>query len=69
MPMERSRYPKNWPLMAIAIKGVASWCCQHCGKPCRKPGEALAEFEKRLDSGWLTDLGSFISELGEGGQT
>jgi 5-methylcytosine-specific restriction endonuclease McrA len=65
MPMERSRYPKNWSLLAIAIKDAASWCCQQCGKPCCKPGEAVTEFEKRLDTRWLTDLVSFISELGQ----
>jgi hypothetical protein len=65
MPMERSRYPKNWSLLAIAIKDAASWCCEHCGKPCRKPGEAVSQFEKRLNSRWLCELVSFISELGQ----
>ena len=65
MPMERSRYPENWSSRAIKIKEEAAWCCQDCGKPCRKPGEAVTAFEKRLDSRWLSDLVSFISELGQ----
>jgi hypothetical protein len=67
MQMERSRYLKNWPLIAYAIQDAGAWCCQDSGKPCRNPGKAVGEFEKRLDALWLTDLVSFVSELGEGG--
>ena len=65
MPMERSRYPENWSSRAIKIKEEAAWCCQECSKPCRKPGEAVTAFEKRLNARWLSDLVSFISELGQ----
>jgi DICT domain-containing protein len=65
MPMERNRYPKNWRLIALAIKQASLWNCQQCSRPCRKPSEAIAEFEKRLDSLWLSELVSFTSELGQ----
>jgi hypothetical protein len=56
MPMERDRYPKNWPLTARKIKEASSWCCEQCGKPCRKPGERVEVFKERLDSRWLAEL-------------
>lgn len=34
MPMDRSRYPKNWNEIALAIKDCASWHCQECGLDC-----------------------------------
>lgn len=39
MPMDRSRYPPDWPQIALAIKTAAGWVCQHCGMQCRRPGE------------------------------
>ncbi|MGG6240913.1 HNH endonuclease [Nodosilinea sp. AN01ver1] len=49
MPMDRSRYPENWEAIAIAVKEVARWHCQHCGRPCRKPDESLFEFVVRME--------------------
>jgi hypothetical protein len=48
MPIDRRRYPKNWPEIAHAIKAAANWHCQACGRPCRQPGESWADFCDRL---------------------
>lgn len=39
MPMDRSRYPDDWDVIATAIKVTAGWVCQDCGMQCRRPGE------------------------------
>ena len=26
-------YPEYWPLVAVLIKALASWRCEHCGRP------------------------------------
>ena len=39
MPMDRRLYPDNWDELALAIKDEANWCCENCGRPCRRPGE------------------------------
>jgi hypothetical protein len=44
MPMKRELYPPNWDDIAQAIKDEAGWICQHCGKPCRRPGTSWPEF-------------------------
>ncbi|MGB8702244.1 MAG: hypothetical protein WCD18_22740 [Thermosynechococcaceae cyanobacterium] len=66
MPMERDRYPNNWPLIALAIKQAALWHCQQCGRPCRQPGEAIAAFVRRLDPRWQSELAIATGLLGEG---
>lgn len=48
MPMEKSRYPKEWPEIARRIKASAGWKCQKCGKQCRKPGEKLDTHQRTL---------------------
>lgn len=53
MPMDRSRYPDNWDAIAKGIKDMAGWCCEHCGRPCRVPGDDELEFAEHIDeSGW-----------------
>ena len=37
MPMNFSRYPKNWKAIAIAVKEAANWKCQQCGIDCSDP--------------------------------
>jgi 5-methylcytosine-specific restriction endonuclease McrA len=37
MPMDRSRYPKDWDAIALAAKVEVNWTCRHCGKQCIKP--------------------------------
>lgn len=32
--MDRSRYPKDWNLIALAIKTQANWKCSECGLDC-----------------------------------
>ena len=39
MPMDRSLYPDNWDELAYAIKDEVNWCCEACGRPCRRPDE------------------------------
>jgi len=39
MPINRKRYPDNWNQIALSAKEAASWCCQHCGQLCLRPGE------------------------------
>lgn len=34
MPMDRSRYPRNWESIAFVIKHKADWKCQECGLDC-----------------------------------
>ena len=65
MPMERDRYPANWRLMALAIKQAVAWNCQQCGRPCRQAGEAVTEFEKRLDERWQSELAELVTVTGQ----
>lgn len=39
MPMQRDRYPADWPAIATRTKEAADWRCQDCGMQCRRPGE------------------------------
>ena len=48
MPMDRTKYPKNWNAIATAIKDKAQWTCEGCGKPCRRPGLPWATFVENL---------------------
>jgi 5-methylcytosine-specific restriction endonuclease McrA len=34
MPIDKSRYPKNWDQIARAIKERVNWRCQECGLDC-----------------------------------
>jgi 5-methylcytosine-specific restriction endonuclease McrA len=56
MPMEYDRYPSDWKAIALQVKQDAGWICQHCSKPCRKPKELVADFEKRLGADWQPQL-------------
>jgi hypothetical protein len=62
MPMEYDRYPKDWRAIAVQIKKDAGWICQHCGKPCRKVGEAFEAFEKRLAPVWRPLLSEKLAD-------
>ena len=48
MPMEKHRYPLNWPQIAFAIKDAAVWKCQECGQQCRRPGEPFDTHRRTL---------------------
>lgn len=39
MPVDWSKYPDNWDVIAFGIKEEADWQCECCGKQCRRPGE------------------------------
>jgi hypothetical protein len=62
MPMERKRYPSNWNEIAKGVKENTLWQCQSCRKPCRKPGEMIAEFEARLAPIWTKVLIEIICD-------
>jgi hypothetical protein len=49
MPMNRKLYPENWEEIARVVKTQSNWTCELCGKICRKPGERLAAFCKRIN--------------------
>jgi 5-methylcytosine-specific restriction endonuclease McrA len=53
MPMNRSRYPKDWDSIARAIKVEANWICQDCGKQCLKPETDTSQLS-RSERGKLT---------------
>lgn len=44
MPIDRSKYPSDWKKIATGIKEKASWECQECGRPCRRPGQSWSDF-------------------------
>lgn len=62
MPMDFSRYPKDWKAIAFQLKEDAEWKCQQCGKPCRKRGESVADFEKRLGADWRSLLSEKLED-------
>lgn len=48
MPLERDRYPANWEEISLSVRERAGWICEHCGKQCRRPGEAWLDFAYSL---------------------
>ena len=52
---DRDRYPADWDQIALAVKQEAEWCCEHCGKPCKRPDEDWPQFYQRM--GWRPDSG------------
>jgi len=46
MPMDRSRYPKNWNAIALKIKEASDWKCQECGLDCKRTDEPLDRSSK-----------------------
>lgn len=48
MPVDWTRYPKDWKQTARRIKNAAGWKCQSCGKQCRKPGEPFDTHRRTL---------------------
>ena len=56
MPMQRDLYPPNWDAIAHQIKANAGWCCEECGKPCRRPGEDWGKFQDSLPAQWADDF-------------
>ena len=63
MPMDRSRYPKNWDAIALAIKNEANWHCEDCKRPCRKPGVDWMDFCLWLQNGGSTWYGQTFEEV------
>jgi hypothetical protein len=56
MPMNRANYPDNWEAIALEVKQAANWTCQECDRPCRRPGESLPDFIKRIQGTSHPDL-------------
>lgn len=48
MPVDWSKYPKNWKEIAMRIKDGVDWACQECGKQCRRPGEPFDTHRRTL---------------------
>lgn len=48
MPMDASRYPADWPVIALRIKEAAAWICQDCGMQCQRPGEAFDTHKRTM---------------------
>jgi hypothetical protein len=46
--MQRELYPPEWEEIAGQIKADAGYCCEGCGKQCRRPGEALDTHQRTL---------------------
>jgi hypothetical protein len=57
-------YPKDWKAIALGIKQGVNWCCENCGRPCRKPGETYEDFEERVIEGskWAIDYWESIQD-------
>ena len=56
MPMDRSKYPKDWDNIAYAVKDAADWRCQICGKQCRRPGEEFDTHKRTATAAHLNHL-------------
>lgn len=48
MPMERERYPDDWPQIARAVKDEVGWKYDECGMQCRRPGEPFDTHRRTL---------------------
>ena len=48
MPMDRRVYPANWKAIALQLKTEVNWTCENCQRLCRRPGESISEFSKRI---------------------
>jgi len=49
MPMDRTLYPADWEAIAHQVKEEADWCCEGCGRCCRRKGESLWDFCQRME--------------------
>lgn len=47
MPVDWSKYPKDWKSIALKVKQDADWTCQQCGRQCKRSDESWIDFEKR----------------------
>lgn len=48
MTMQRENYPPDWEAIALAKKDSADWHCEHCGRPCRRPGQRWLDFANEV---------------------
>ena len=48
MPADRTRYPADWDVLALAIKEASDWICQDCGMQCRRPGEPFDTHKRTM---------------------
>ncbi|NEZ64817.1 hypothetical protein D0962_18835 [Leptolyngbyaceae cyanobacterium CCMR0082] len=55
MTWTRELYPDSWEQIAHSVKQEAGWCCEECGRPCRKPGEKEGQILDRLSAYWKDD--------------
>ena len=69
MPIDRSKYPKDWEKISLAIREKSNWTCQVCGKPCRKPGVVWTDFVMELlNAGGLHDWYGLTCDEDENGE-
>ncbi len=48
MPVDWSKYPKNWKDIAFRIKSEAGWKCEQCSRQCRFPDEEFDTHKRTL---------------------
>ena len=56
MPMDKTRYPKDWKKIALQKKESVGWKCENCGMQCRKPGEPFDTHRRTLTVAHLNHL-------------
>jgi 5-methylcytosine-specific restriction endonuclease McrA len=49
MPMDPSRYPKDWKAISLAVREAAGWKCEWCGAP---NGEVIERDHKDPGTWW-----------------
>ncbi|MBD2534870.1 HNH endonuclease [Nostoc flagelliforme FACHB-838] len=49
MPQKsQSRYPENWPDIALEVKQSVDWRCSKCQLQCIRPGDDTSELSRSL---------------------
>jgi 5-methylcytosine-specific restriction endonuclease McrA len=48
MPVDWSKYPEDWKLIAAVVKLQSEYRCQKCNKQCRAPDEEFDTHQRTL---------------------
>jgi hypothetical protein len=62
--MNRELYPTDWYDLSQFVKEANNWCCQSCGRQCRRPGEFFMGIEYELTVAHL-DPYSYDGEIAQ----